>query len=121
MPRPSLTCPHNLLSDARRPQEDSVAPYLLIYHFFGLLWTAQFITGVGSMTIAGAVCAWYFSQNESKSPEVSAATEEKGGLRVVAGSEGRVGPLKRMLLGGLVDTQDTAYTSRGERAADLRS
>ena len=29
---------------------------------FGLLWTASFIQGIGSMTIAGSVCAWYFSQ-----------------------------------------------------------
>ncbi len=36
--------------------------YLMIYHIFGLLWTAQFLQGIGAMTISGAVCAWYFSQ-----------------------------------------------------------
>jgi hypothetical protein len=35
--------------------------YLLIYWFFGLLWTTNFISGVYTVTVAGAVCAWYFS------------------------------------------------------------
>ena len=35
-----------------------VMNYLLIYHFFGLLWTTQFINGIACVTIAGAVCAW---------------------------------------------------------------
>jgi hypothetical protein len=39
-----------------------VMNYLMIYHIFGLLWTAQFLQGIGAMTISGAVCAWYFSQ-----------------------------------------------------------
>ncbi len=39
-----------------------VMNYLTIYHIFGLLWTAQFIQGIAAMTIAGAVCSWYFSQ-----------------------------------------------------------
>ncbi len=39
-----------------------VMNYLMIYHVFGLLWTAQFIQGIGAMTVAGAVCAWYFGQ-----------------------------------------------------------
>ena len=34
--------------------------YLLLYHFFGLLWTMNFITGFFIMSIAGAVCAKYF-------------------------------------------------------------
>lgn len=49
-----------------------VAPYLLIYHFFGLLWITQFHNGVVAMTVAGAVCAWYFSQNEGGAPDVEA-------------------------------------------------
>jgi len=36
--------------------------YLLIYHFFGLLWTVAFIQGITTLTIAGTVCGWYFSQ-----------------------------------------------------------
>ena len=39
-----------------------VMNYLLIYHVFGLLWTTQFIQGIAAMTVAGAVCGWYFSQ-----------------------------------------------------------
>jgi solute carrier family 44 (choline transporter-like protein), member 2/4/5 len=39
-----------------------VMNYLMIYHVFGLLWTAQFLQGIASMTVAGSVCAWYFSQ-----------------------------------------------------------
>jgi choline transporter-like protein 2/4/5 len=43
-------------------QDLPVLQYLQLYHVFGLLWTMNFLSGVGSMTIAGAVCAWYFSQ-----------------------------------------------------------
>lgn len=43
-------------------QDMPVMNYLIIYHIFGLLWTTQFIQGVANMTIAGAVCAWYFSR-----------------------------------------------------------
>ena len=39
-----------------------VMNYLMIYHVFGLLWTAQFIQGIATMTVAGAVCAWYFNK-----------------------------------------------------------
>lgn len=51
-------------------EANNVTPYLLIYHVFGLFWTVQFIQGISMMTIAGAVCAWYFNQNESNDPEV---------------------------------------------------
>ena len=43
-------------------QDLPVLQYLQLYHVFGLLWTVNFINGVGAMTVAGAVCAWYFSQ-----------------------------------------------------------
>ena len=36
--------------------------YVLIYHFFGLLWTTAFIGGVAMTTMAGAIAGWYFSQ-----------------------------------------------------------
>lgn len=55
-----------------------VLPYLLIYHFFGLLWVTQFHNGVVAMTIAGAVAGWYFSQNESGSPEVEKRRYQRG-------------------------------------------
>lgn len=47
-------------------QDLNATPYLLVYHFFGLLWTTQFIVGLASMAIAGAVCAWYFGKNEAR-------------------------------------------------------
>lgn len=43
--------------------------YLLGYHFFGLLWTIQVIQGVGIVTIAGAVGAWYFRQDAAREAE----------------------------------------------------
>lgn len=36
--------------------------YLFAYHFFGLLWTVQVIQGIGMMTIAGVIAAFYFKQ-----------------------------------------------------------
>ena len=41
-------------------QAASANDYLLLYHFFGLLWTSNFITGFFIMSIAGAVCSFYF-------------------------------------------------------------
>ena len=43
--------------------------YVLIYHFFGLLWTCAFIGGVATVTIAGAVGTWYFSEMPKDAPE----------------------------------------------------
>ena len=43
-------------------QDLPVVQYLQLYHVFGLLWTMNFLSGVGAMTVAGAVCAWYFAQ-----------------------------------------------------------
>ena len=34
--------------------------YVLLYHFFGLLWTNQVIEGIQLMTVAGAVSRWYW-------------------------------------------------------------
>ncbi len=47
--------------------------YLMIYHVFGLLWTTQFIQGIATMTVAGTVCSWYFSQL----PEASKCVETR--------------------------------------------
>jgi len=44
--------------------------YLLLYHFFGLLWTNQFILCIGTMTIGGAVGAYYFSLDGRESSPV---------------------------------------------------
>ncbi|DBA72774.1 hypothetical protein WJX79_010106 [Trebouxia sp. C0005] len=43
---------------------DKKLEYLFIYHFFGLLWTNQFIVGFGYVTIAGAVAHFYWSKGE---------------------------------------------------------
>jgi hypothetical protein len=47
-------------------EDKPIMNYLLIYHFFGLLWTTQFILGFAVMSIAGTVSAWYFSRDPSK-------------------------------------------------------
>ena len=52
----------NMTASMATIQDLPVLQYLQLYHVFGLLWTSNFITGVGTMTIAGSVCAWYFSQ-----------------------------------------------------------
>ena len=65
-----------------------VLNYLLIYHFFGLLWITQFHNGIVAMTIAGAVCGWYFSLNESASPEVEKRRFQRGRFPI-CGSLGR--------------------------------
>lgn len=41
-----------------------VLKYMQLYHFFGLLWTNQFIQAIGVTTIAGAVCAWYWEEDK---------------------------------------------------------
>ena len=33
--------------------------YLMAAHFFGFLWTNNFIQGVGILTICGCYCEWY--------------------------------------------------------------
>jgi choline transporter-like protein 2/4/5 len=40
--------------------------YLLIYHFFGFLWTNQVIQGIGIMAIGGCAGNWYWSEEEEK-------------------------------------------------------
>uniref|UniRef100_A0A7S0RW54 Choline transporter-like protein n=1 Tax=Chlamydomonas leiostraca TaxID=1034604 RepID=A0A7S0RW54_9CHLO len=39
--------------------------YAFIYHFFGLLWTNQFIVGFGCVTIAGAIASYYWARGDS--------------------------------------------------------
>ncbi|OQR99265.1 choline transporter-like protein [Achlya hypogyna] len=54
---------------ATRPQfalvENDVLNYLLIYHLFGLLWSVQFLSAVGYMALAGAVCEYYWTLNKA--------------------------------------------------------
>jgi choline transporter-like protein 2/4/5 len=40
--------------------------YMLAYHFFGLLWTNQFIQAIGMCTLAGAISAWYWAEVDDK-------------------------------------------------------
>ena len=39
---------------------------MIIYHFFGLLWTTNFVLGVSNVIIAGAVGSYYWSGGDSK-------------------------------------------------------
>lgn len=41
--------------------------YAFIYHFFGLLWTNQFIVGISCVTIAGAIGQFYWAAGDSAS------------------------------------------------------
>jgi choline transporter-like protein 2/4/5 len=59
--------------------------YVLIYHFFGLLWTSAFISGIALTTMAGAIGAWYFSQIPAgASEEVQKLKYEPGRFPVCA-------------------------------------
>jgi hypothetical protein len=40
--------------------------YAFIFHFFGLLWTNQFIVGLSSVVVAGAVANFYWSRGDSR-------------------------------------------------------
>mmetsp|Transcript_11641 Transcript_11641/g.31727 ORF Transcript_11641/g.31727 Transcript_11641/m.31727 type:complete len:793 (-) Transcript_11641:1356-3734(-) len=44
---------------------DDQLKYSFIYHFFGLLWTNQFIVGFSSVTIAGAIGSFYWAGGDS--------------------------------------------------------
>lgn len=41
--------------------------YAFIYHFFGLLWTSQFIVGISCVTIAGAIGQFYWAAGDHAS------------------------------------------------------
>ena len=40
--------------------------YAFIFHFFGLLWTNQFIVGLSSVVVAGAVANFYWSRGDTR-------------------------------------------------------
>lgn len=42
-------------------QWNNTIRYFFIYHFFGLLWTNQFIVGLSCVTIAGAIGSFYWA------------------------------------------------------------
>jgi len=59
--------------------------YVLIYHFFGLLWTSAFISGIALTTMAGAVASWYFAQMPPGAPpEQQALKYDRGRFPVCA-------------------------------------
>jgi len=49
-------------------QSNKTVRYMLIYHFFGLLWTTQFIIAIGQTTIAGAISSWYWVHDKKDVP-----------------------------------------------------
>lgn len=40
--------------------------YAFIFHLFGLLWTNQFIVGLSSVVVAGAVASFYWSRGDPR-------------------------------------------------------
>ncbi|KAG7401301.1 hypothetical protein PHYBOEH_002105 [Phytophthora boehmeriae] len=44
---------------------DETMKLLVVYHFFGLLWTAQLINAISMCTIAGAVSRYYWSRSKT--------------------------------------------------------
>jgi choline transporter-like protein 2/4/5 len=43
---------------------DETLQYMLVYHFFGLLWGMQFIIAFGQLVIAGAISDFYWTRGE---------------------------------------------------------
>jgi len=70
--------------DLKEVKPMAITRYLLAYHFFGLLWTNQVIQGIGMMTIAGTIAAWYFAQGAG----AMAIEEEAAGEEGEEGEEG---------------------------------
>jgi len=67
-------------------QAGSLNNILLAIHFFGFLWTNQFIAGISTMTIAGAVSQWYFTKDKSELPPSMIKTSIKTIFRYHLGS-----------------------------------
>lgn len=57
-------------------EDDQALRYMLIYHFFGLLWTNQFLQGITLMTIAITTAGWYFSRNGDAAVEAGVGAYE---------------------------------------------
>lgn len=67
-------------------QANDTIRYMEIYHFFGLLWTTQFIIAIGQCTIAGAVSSWYWVRDRSQVPMFPVLFAFKRTLRYHLGS-----------------------------------
>ncbi|KAL3136905.1 hypothetical protein ABBQ32_006513 [Trebouxia sp. C0010 RCD-2024] len=92
-PHPAGAAPLSDASCANNPScyydtdWDKQLQYLFIYHFFGLLWTNQFIVGFGYVVIAGAVAHFYWSRGEkSKMPRFPVALALKRAILFHLGS-----------------------------------
>lgn len=46
--------------------QDNILKGLMLYHFFGLLWTFNWIIGIAEVTICGAVADWYWTFHGDK-------------------------------------------------------
>lgn len=73
---------NNLLTSSKI----SIMEWLQIYHFFGFLWTNQFVSGIGLMTIAGAVCSWYWTADKKKMERLPVLGSLKRALRYHSGT-----------------------------------
>ncbi len=47
-----------------------------IYHFFGFLWTTQFLIAILQTTIAGAIAAWYWVREKGVSAVIQSNPSE---------------------------------------------
>lgn len=68
LPFSNSTASSDLLANANATFEsfetNDISQYLLAYHFFGLLWTNQFIIQIGTMSIGMTIAGWYFSMDK---------------------------------------------------------
>jgi choline transporter-like protein 2/4/5 len=60
--------------------------YMLLYHFFGLLWTFQLISAFAICVIAGAVAEYYWAENQKKVSNMAVLHSIKRTLRYHCGS-----------------------------------
>lgn len=47
-------------------RRDAKLKYAFIFHFFGLLWSNQFIVGLSSVVVAAAVAQFYWASGDTK-------------------------------------------------------
>jgi len=66
--------------------QSNINNYLLLYHFFGLLWTTNYVTGFFTMAIAGAVVIRYFSTDKRTKSRVPVLKSLKTVVRYHLGS-----------------------------------
>jgi len=57
-----------------KPNEENQVGTKLWFLFFCMLWTMNFIAGIGSMVIAMAVSTWYFTEPVKRGPDINNMT-----------------------------------------------